>query len=68
MKNPFLAIRGYIGEVGDELKRCNWPSGLELRDSTIVVIVAVALLALAVALVDFAGTWSIRHLTTLGLN
>jgi len=68
VKNPFLAIRGYIGEVGDELKRCNWPTGLELRDSTVVVVVAVALLSLAVAIVDFAGSWSIRHLTTLGLK
>ena len=68
MKNPFLAIRGYIGEVGDEMKRCNWPTALELRDSTVVVVIAVALLAAAVAVVDFAGTWSIRHLTTWGLK
>ena len=68
MKNPFFAIRGYVGEVGDEMKRCNWPTALELRDSTIVVSIAVALLALAVAIVDFAGTWSIRHLTTWGLK
>ena len=68
MKNPFLAIRGYIGEVADEMKRCNWPTALELRDSTIVVVIAVELLSVAVAVVDFAGTWSVRHLTTLGLK
>lgn len=68
MKNPFLAIRGYVGEVGDELKRCNWPTGMELRDSTVVVVIAVLLLSLSVAIVDFVGTWSLRHLTTWGLK
>ena len=68
MNNPFLAIRGYVGEVGDEMKRCNWPTVLELRDSTVVVSIAVALLSAAVAGVEFAGTWSIRHMTTWGLK
>jgi preprotein translocase SecE subunit len=68
VKNPFLAIRGYVGEVGDELKRCNWPTGMELRDSTVVVVIAVLLLSLAVAIVDFVGTVSLRHLTTWGLK
>lgn len=58
-------VRGYVVEVSDELKRCNWPTALELRDSTIVVIIAVAILGLAVALVDFASTWAMRHLTRL---
>jgi preprotein translocase subunit SecE len=67
MKNPFLAVRGYMTEVVDELKRCNWPTGLELRDSTIVVIIAVLILGAAIAIVDFASTWAVRHLTTWGL-
>jgi hypothetical protein len=32
------------------------------------VVIAVFLLALAVAIVDFAGTWTIRHLTTWGVK
>jgi preprotein translocase subunit SecE len=65
VKNPFLTVRGYLMEVVDELKRCSWPTGQELRDHTIIVIVAVAILGLAVAVVDFTGTWCIRHLTRL---
>lgn len=67
MKNPFFAVRGYVTEVADELKRCTWPTGLELRDLTIVVIIAVLILGAAIAIVDFASTWAVRHLTTWGL-
>lgn len=65
MKNPFLTVRGYLVEVVDELKRCSWPTAMELRDSTVVVIIAVAILGFAVAVVDFTGTWCLRHLTRL---
>jgi preprotein translocase subunit SecE len=65
MTNPFLKVRGYVAEVADELKRCNWPTMMELRDSTVVVVVATALMGLAVAVVDFISTWCVRHLTRL---
>ncbi|MDD2240349.1 MAG: preprotein translocase subunit SecE [Kiritimatiellae bacterium] len=45
-------VRGFLGEVGAELKKCAWPTRSELFDSTVVVILSVALLAGFVAVCD----------------
>jgi preprotein translocase subunit SecE len=45
-------LRGFLGEVKTELKKCAWPSRQELIDSTIVVIISVILLGAYVALSD----------------
>jgi preprotein translocase subunit SecE len=54
MKNPFRSIRIFVGEMIGELKKASWPSKLELRDSTIVVIVATIVLGLFTSICDFA--------------
>lgn len=54
MKNPFSSIRIFVGEIIDELKKCTWPTRTELRDSTIVVILAVVLLGVFTSISDFA--------------
>jgi len=54
MKNPFRSTRIFVGEMIDELKKCTWPTRTELRDSTIVVILAVALLGIFTSISDFA--------------
>ena len=41
MKNPFRSVRIFAGEMVAELKKATWPTRTELRDSTLVVIVAV---------------------------
>ena len=46
MKNPFRSTRIFFGEMIDELKKATWPTRQELRDSTIVVIVAAVILGL----------------------
>ena len=46
------AFRGFFGEVGAELKKCAWPTRPELFDSTVVVILSVALLGGFVATCD----------------
>jgi preprotein translocase SecE subunit len=45
-------FRGFLGEVGTELKKCAWPTRPELFDSTVVVILSVTLLAGFVAVCD----------------
>jgi hypothetical protein len=40
MKNPFRSTRIFLGEMVGELQKCTWPTKTELRDSTIVVVVA----------------------------
>ncbi len=45
-------IRTFLGEVQVELKKCTWPTRPELLESTLVVVVAVAILGSVVALSD----------------
>lgn len=54
MKNPFSAIRIFAIEIVDELKKCTWPTTTELRDSTIVVIVASVILGVFTSISDFS--------------
>ena len=54
MKNPFPVIRIFVGEMVGELQKASWPTRMELRDSTIVVIVASALLGLFTSIADFS--------------
>ena len=54
MKNPFTAIRVFWGETVGELKKAAWPTRKELKESTIVVIVGIALLGLYIGIVDFS--------------
>ncbi len=45
-------LRGFFGEVSAELKKCAWPTRPELFDSTVMVIISVALLGGFVAICD----------------
>ena len=54
MKNPFTSTRRFVTEMKDELLKCAWPTRQELRDSTILVIVAALLLGLFTSLSDFS--------------
>ena len=54
MKNPFSSVRVFSVETKDELLKCSWPTRTELRDSTIVVIVAIAILGVFTAVSDFS--------------
>ena len=38
------SVKTFAGEVRAELKKCSWPDRTELLDSTVVVIISVALL------------------------
>jgi preprotein translocase subunit SecE len=52
MTNPFMKVRGFLNEVGAELKKSSWPTRKELMDSTVVVIVTILVLGVFVALAD----------------
>jgi preprotein translocase subunit SecE len=54
MANPFRSARIFFGELVAELQKASWPTREELKDSTIVVIIACALLGLFVSISDFA--------------
>ncbi|MCO5068132.1 MAG: preprotein translocase subunit SecE [Kiritimatiellae bacterium] len=44
--------RSFVGEVQVELKKCTWPTRTELMESTVVVIVSIAILGAVVSLSD----------------
>ena len=54
MNNPFSNVRIFVRETKDELLKCAWPTRTELRDSTVIVIVAIAILGLFTAISDFS--------------
>lgn len=55
MANPFRKIRIFSQETTTELKKCAWPTKLELRDSAVVVLIATLILAIYIFLLDFAS-------------
>jgi preprotein translocase subunit SecE len=52
-KGFFLRTTNYIQETREELKKCTWPNREELKGSTVVVLVAIALLGAYTIAVDF---------------
>jgi preprotein translocase subunit SecE len=54
MANPFRSVRLFSSELVGELQKASWPTKSELKDSTIVVIVACLLLGLFTSISDFA--------------
>ena len=43
-KGYLVRIRNYWNETWDELRKCSWPSVEELKGSTVVVAISIALL------------------------
>ena len=54
MKNPFRSTRIFLGEMIGELQKCTWPTKSELRDSTIVVVVATLIMGVFTSISDFS--------------
>ncbi|MBI5689155.1 MAG: preprotein translocase subunit SecE [Verrucomicrobia bacterium] len=65
MKNPFRSTRIFLGEMVGELQKATWPTKAELRDSTIVVIVAAIILGLFTSISDFSLTQVVILFTDL---
>ena len=51
-KGYLLKLTLYVRETQEELKKCSWPSLEELKGSTVVVMVAMALMAAFTILAD----------------
>jgi preprotein translocase subunit SecE len=63
-KGYLLRIRGYIAETQEELRKCTWPSVDELKGSTLVVMVTIALLGAFTVGVDYILSNLIRFITS----
>jgi preprotein translocase subunit SecE len=61
-QGAFLRLSNYWDETWEELHKCTWPTWEELQGSTVVVIVAVALLGGFTMLVDFVVANLVRFI------
>ncbi|MEC8014277.1 MAG: preprotein translocase subunit SecE [Verrucomicrobiota bacterium] len=52
--NPFAKIRTFYKETIAELTKASWPTVGELRESTVVVIIGVAILGCFISVSDFS--------------
>jgi preprotein translocase subunit SecE len=46
------ALANYMQETREELKKCSWPSWVELKGSTVVIMISIALMGLFTEVVD----------------
>jgi preprotein translocase SecE subunit len=61
----FRGVRHFYGETISELKKSAWPTWKELKDYTIIVLVAVFILGTFITVADFSlNQWS-SYLTEL---
>jgi preprotein translocase subunit SecE len=59
-----VKIRNFVGETREELKKCTWPSVDELKGSTLVIMVTIAILGAFTVGVDFILSNLIRWITS----
>jgi len=66
-KRGYIArVAAYVAETREELRKCTWPTSEELKGSTAVVMVTIALLGGFTVGVDFVISQFIRVLLALG--
>ena len=65
MANPFRSVRIFFGETVSELQKSVWPTRTELKDSTIIVMIAILLMGAYIAVADFSVYNWIAFLTEL---
>jgi len=61
-KDLWVRIKTFFSEVNAEVRKVTWPTLKEVRDTTIVVIIAVFLFGIFLYLVDMALHRFIQHL------
>jgi preprotein translocase subunit SecE len=59
-------LRQYLRETALEMKRVSWPTIAELKESTTVVIITVAIVTVFVFVVDTILDQTIRRLIMMG--
>ena len=63
--NPFTKVRTFYKETTLELSKASWPDFQELRGSTVVVVMGVAILGFFIAVCDFSLSNWIEYFTQL---
>jgi len=63
MNDKLTKVRKFVTGTIEEIGRCSWPKRDELFKTTMIVIIAVAVLSIFVAVVDFGCQKIVRLLT-----
>jgi len=63
--NPFTKVRTFYKETMLELSKASWPDFQELRGSTMVVVVGVAVLGFFISVSDFSLSNWVEYFTQL---
>lgn len=58
-----MRFAAYVQQTREELRKCTWPSWDELKGSTVVVGISIALLGGFTVLVDFVFSMLVRWIT-----
>ena len=60
-----VRLSNYIQETKEELKKCTWPTWDELKGSTVVVVISIAILGAYTVGVDFVLALFVRWMTQI---
>jgi preprotein translocase subunit SecE len=60
------SLTQYLRETSQEMKRVSWPSRGQLWESTVVVIVTVAIITVCLFVVDKILDWAVKFIINLG--
>jgi preprotein translocase subunit SecE len=60
-----VRLTTYVQETREELKKCTWPSWDELKGSTVVVTISIAILGAFTIGVDFVLALVVRWMTQI---
>ena len=60
------AVRTFVADVAGEVKKTTWPGRQELFESTVVVIVSLALLSIYTGVCDHVLVWLLRLILPSG--
>ena len=58
-----MRLSNYVGETREELRKCSWPTWNELKGSTVVVMISIAILGGFTVAVDLLFTMLVRWIT-----
>jgi preprotein translocase subunit SecE len=56
-------LADYVAQTREELRKCTWPTWDELKGSTAVVFISIAILGLFTIAVDRVATWLVFYIT-----
>ena len=63
--NPFTKVRTFYKETILELSKASWPDFQELRGSTVVVVIGVAVLGFFISVSDFSLSNWVEYFTQM---